>query len=154
MDEEDTRRFLRKVSSWLRSPNSTIWCMKYLPVIGTVIMTVHCGLLLHGISLRAVEFLVSFPMSSMLMFFLLSKQFHFCILHKCLIGYVSVMEICIFLQYRNVWGPLLIPARWTMFIIGCMLIVCCVAKRWRGNCCVLISSGSQDDESQKKELSL
>lgn len=121
---------------------ATVWCMKYLPFIGTVLLTAHCGLLLRGINLKIFEFFVGFPMSSMLMFFLLSRQFHFCILHKHLIGYVSLMEICMFLQQYNFWGSALTPARWTMMCIGVILIIWSIFVYLSRRGCDCVESGS------------
>ena len=132
----------KAVVGWLNSTRATVWCMKYLPFIGTILLTTHCGLLLCGINLKSLEFFVGFPMSSMLMFFLLSRQFHFCILHKHLIGYVSAMEICMFLQKYDAWGCVLKPARWIMMSIGIVLIIWSLVAYVLKRGCECTESGS------------
>ena len=132
----------KAVVGWLNSTRATVWCMKYLPFIGTLLLTIHCGLLLCGVNLKVLEFFVGFPMSSMLMFFLLSRQFHFCILHKHLIGYVSAMEICMFLQRYDAWGRALTPARWVMMSIGIVLIIWSIVAYILKRGCECPESGS------------
>ena len=78
----------------------------------------------------------------MLMFFLLSRQFHFCTLHKHLIGYVSAMEICMFLQKYDAWGCALKPARWVMMSVGIVLIIWSIVAYILKRGCECTESGS------------
>jgi len=99
-----------------------VWAMKYIPVIGTIVYTIHAGLLLMGQNMLLAEFLVIVLNVSVLVW-MLSTEFHFCLLHKCLIGYVTLFNVCILLQRLDLFGAFLVPARWIMFVLGIILMI-------------------------------
>ena len=112
----------RKAREWMGSTRSSIWMMKYVPFLAAVLLTAHCGFLLAGINLHIVEHIMGFSVSATLMFLCLSYHFRFCPLHKFLIVYDALMQLCICLQEHDVFGGGITIARWVMFIVG--LIVC------------------------------
>ena len=119
---------IKKAVSWIRSTKGTVWFMKYIPLIGTILMVIHCAMFLGGVKSTFVEMIVGFPISSMLMFLLLSRQFHFCALHKHLIAYVAAMDIFIYLQKEGLWIHGVKIYTWIMLCIGIALIFWALLK--------------------------
>lgn len=105
-----------------------VWAMKYIPVIGTIVYTLHVGLLLLGYDLHLAEYLVGFSVDVTILLFLLSNEFDFCLLHKCLIGYVTLVDVCILLRRCGLFDKCLYPLRVIVFIMGLALIAWLICK--------------------------
>lgn len=101
--------------------------IKYIPVIAAMTYALHTGLLLMGVDLYYAEALVHLLVN--LLLWHLSKEFGFCILHKHLIAYVILVDMCIVVQRLNLWGSFLVPARIIVFVIGVALGIWVLLKR-------------------------
>ena len=106
--------------------------IKYIPLICTVLMTLHVGLLLAGIyepitvALSAILILT--------LFILLSLRFNFCLLHKMMIMFLILSAACICLQKYDVFGGILGFVRVLLFGFGCAILGLAFIK-WKDDEC-------------------
>lgn len=113
------------------SNKSVVIGIKYIPVIATILITLHIALLLLGIyepitmSIAVILLLI--------LLVLLSIRFNFCILHKILVIYMALMALCICIEKFHGFGAALLPARLIMFGAGCVLCVLLIIKLHRNN---------------------
>lgn len=116
----------------LKSNRLIVYGIKYLPLVCTVLMTVHIGLLLFGVYEPITVSLTCLLMALLLV--LLSVKFGFCILHKLMLLYMSVAFVCICLQNLDMFGCMLKFARIIMFIAGVVLIIFALKKKETDEC--------------------
>lgn len=103
--------------------------MKYLPVVGAIVMMIHVGLLLCGIELSVSEPVVITAITVLLL--TISYALEFCWLHRLFILYAYIVMMCIYIQERVGFGVMLEPVRIGVFVTGGVLIGLLVNRR----CC-------------------
>lgn len=114
--------------------NRLIVCgIKYIPVICTVLLTLHIALLLHGyyevITVGVSAFLI------VLLLILLSIRFKFCALHKAMIVYMVLNTICICVKRMEGFdADFLFCLRIAMFAFGVALVVLGIKKLYDNDC--------------------
>lgn len=101
----------------------TLYFLQYLPVVATLIMTVHCGLLILGVDINIAENAFGFSVLGCVMLLLFSHIFHFCWLHRCFVIYPTLVELCINIKPLGFFDGWLTEARWMMFVLGCMPLI-------------------------------
>ena len=105
---------------WETSGNTfVVKGINYVPLLSTILLTIHVGLLLVGI--RGIVTEVASILLLVLLTILLSVRFNFCILHKLLILYMTIMTICVCIQRFNGFGVTLTSFRVLVFALGVVL---------------------------------
>lgn len=94
--------------------------IKYIPVICTILLTLHVAMLLMGVYEPFTAGVSVFLILVLLV--LLSFRFGFCKLHKAMIIYMVAMTVCVCIQKCDGFGRLLTLFRMIMFGIGCVLV--------------------------------
>ena len=100
--------------------------MRVMPVLFTLTMCSHCGLLLAGHGRVWNEVLLGLLVFVAL--FAVSHQFGYCTLHKLGLIYGYAVYFCCFFERGVGFGPLRRPLQWIMFIIGLVLTVGFIVK--------------------------
>lgn len=102
--------------------NIVVKGIKYIPILSTILLTVHVGFLLLGIEEIYTEWLsVLLLVLLVLLMVLLSVRFNFCVLHKLLILYMTIMTCCVCVQRLDGFGDALNSFRIVLFAIGAAL---------------------------------
>lgn len=108
--------------SMSKSHKISITLLKYTPVISALCMAVHIALLLLGYKSPA-EAIVGITFLPSLVLLTTSHAFHFCLLHKLLICYTFVVNLCCKYERLIGFGELLTPARVIMLLVGLRLLI-------------------------------
>lgn len=95
--------------------------IKFIPIVSTMMLTVHIALLLLGISEIISVGISSFLLVVLLV--LLSIKFHFCILHKCLVAYLGLVNLCICIRKLDGFGVMLDGIRVLLLVSGIVLSI-------------------------------
>lgn len=113
-----------------KSQRISIMLIKYAPVISTLCMTVHIALLLLGYKSPA-EAIVGTTLLPSIVLLTASHAFRFCALHKILICYTFVVDLCC--KYERIigFGDLLTPMRVVMLLIGLRLLFAVLKNKKR-----------------------
>lgn len=101
---------------------------KWISPICTLILAIHVGFLLVGITLPFTECLVDSSLLGGLLMVISSTLFDMCRLHKAGVWYTIATTACIEFQRWVGFGVMLTPMRWIMFIIGVILIILFILK--------------------------
>lgn len=113
--------------------------LKYIPVIMFIIMWVHTGLLILGISGPFADTIAGSAIIPSILILAMSQLFQFCYIHKILTLYSLSVDLCI--NYNRYIGfeNILDISRIIMFIIGTIVFVLLVIKfnNYRKKCCVI-----------------
>lgn len=107
---------------------ATMW----FPILFTLGLTTHCILLFCGINSAIVKGLFYVPPLGTALFYFLSRWMQFCNVHKCLIVYVFIVNICILLQHYNFFGDAVNIVRIAVFIVGSVLLILTCLKLYEG----------------------
>lgn len=113
-----------------RSQKFCLHILKYAPVASTVCMTTHIALLLFGYTPVFECVVGTAPLPSVVLFSA-SHAFRFCLLHKMLIIYSLLADLCCSYERVIGFGNALTPMRFLMLYIGCELIVATVKCKGR-----------------------
>lgn len=108
-----------KVKNIFVKSKAIVFGMKYIPIIATILATIHIGLLLMG-HYEPVTISVATVLLLILMI-LISIRFHFCKLHKAMVVFMALMVACIGFQTKGRFGPVLTFARLLVFAFGACL---------------------------------
>lgn len=117
---------LDKVSSLLSGNKIVVLGIKYIPIICTILLTLHIGALLVGLHEPVTVAFAAVLMVVLLV--LLSIRFSFCRLHKALIIFMATVTLCICIQKYQAFGAVITAARLMMFAIGIGLVVLAICK--------------------------
>lgn len=93
-----------KVKNIFVKSKAIVFGMKYIPIIATILATIHIGLLLMG-HYEPVTISVATVLLLILMI-LISIRFHFCKLHKAMVVFMALMVACIGFQTKGIWAGL------------------------------------------------
>lgn len=130
--KEKLKALCAKVKSAFVSGHAISSGIKYIPVIGVILLTIHTALLI--LDIHEVVTVCLAEVLLILFLILLSTKFQFCALHKALILYMSLMTGCICIQKLCGFGESLMGTRWLMFIVGVLLIALAIYKRNEDEC--------------------
>lgn len=125
-------KFAQGIKS-ISSTHSIIHGIKYIPVLCCILLTAHTAFLLAGIYEIFTVGLSAFLLLVLLI--LLSIKFDFCALHKAMIIYAALSDVCICLKLLGVWGDALFACRVIMFCLGLLLVVLALVKMKNDECC-------------------
>lgn len=109
-----------------------IQLFKYLPPLGTLLLTVHTGLLLLGYKVPITQFLIDSSFLGGSLMIASSILFDMCKLHKYCIGYIITVTLLIDLHKVIGFGILLTPLKWIAFISGVILVILLIIKALKG----------------------
>ena len=123
---------IAKIKAWFSGNRPVVCAMKYIPVICTLLLSVHIAFLLVGWN-EPVTVIISVALLLVLLV-LLSFRFHFCKLHKAMICFMALMTLCILLQKYGVFGYTLIIFRVLMLVIGLVLGILAIIKAKDDEC--------------------
>ena len=101
---------------------------KWTPPICTLILTIHVGFLLRGITIPFTECIVDSSIIGGLLMIISSTLFEMCKLHKMGIWYTILVTGCIDFQQWIGFGIMLTPVRLIAFIVGIILIILFILK--------------------------
>lgn len=104
---------------------------KYLPPIGTLLLTIHIGFLLLGYKIPITQFIIDSSFLGGSLLIASSILFDMCKLHKYCIGYIIIVTLLIDLHKIIGFGILLTPLRWVAFIIGIVLVILLLIKAFK-----------------------
>lgn len=116
----------------LKSNHLIVLGIKYIPLVSTLLLTLHVAFLLMGlyepitVGLSAVLLVV--------LMVLLSIRFSFCWLHRAMIIYMAVMTLCICVQKYDGFGTLVTAVRLVLFAIGVGLAALAIFKKCDDEC--------------------
>lgn len=119
----------------------SILFLKYIVILGTLIMYIHNILLLTNTELVIADWVISLPLFPYIVAMTWSKVFGFCSLHRACLTYIMVMTYCIKYQTLIGFGKWLVPARFFMFSVGTILLVWWIlhdCKLYKSKKCVCI----------------
>lgn len=109
-----------------------VYGIKYIPLLCTLLTTIHIGLLVAGkyepITVGAAAALM------LLLLVLLSIRFKFCKLHKAMILYGVGLTACVCIQKLSGFGPFVTAFRVVMMAVGIGLLALALYK-WRNDEC-------------------
>lgn len=126
-------RLLARTKEVLNGNRLVVLGIKYIPLICTILLTLHLAMLLMGVYEPFTASLSVFLMLVLLI--CLSFRFGFCKLHKAMIVYMAAMTICVCIQKCDGFGRLLTLIRMIMFGIGCVLVALSFLKgKSNGEC--------------------
>lgn len=97
--------------------------MRFTPVINTIALVAHIAFLLGGKDYYYAEILAGAPLQYSLLMYSLSRKFHFCKLHRAMLCYDFAVELCILLQWMNVFRHTVIFFRWFMLAAGSVILI-------------------------------
>lgn len=100
-----------------------------LPALLVLGCVIHVSLLLLGVELPVFEYIAVLVFDVFL--YLFSVGFELCFLHRLQVYYVALMFTCIFLNKWGVFGRYLTAARWIVLILGLLLLILTIIKRYR-----------------------
>lgn len=103
--------------------------LRWSPVLGSLVMCIHCLTLIQGVSTQCVEFIYDTSVITTILMIVASYALQFCIWHRLCIVYTYLVGVCIDYERNFGFGSALTPMRWIMFILGIVLIVMFIAKR-------------------------
>lgn len=104
--------------------------IKYVPFIVAAIMLLHVLLLIHGIQPLLTEMAEVCVGFIVVWFF--SREYGYCLLHRCFIYYSYLVTICIWWQRHsdNGFGSYLYYVRIIVAAIGIILFIILTVKRY------------------------
>lgn len=111
----------------------SILFLKYIVVIGGLIMYLHNILLLTNDALLIADWTISLPILPYIVAITWSKAFEFCNIHRAFLTYICIMTYCIKFETVVGFGKLLMPARILMFIFGSILIITLIIHEIKNN---------------------
>ena len=111
--------------------------LKYIPVIMFIIMWIHTGLLILGISGPFADTIAGSAIIPSILILAMSQLFQFCYIHKILTLYSLAVDLCINYNRYIGFGNILDISRIIMFIIGTIVFILLVIKfnSYRHKCC-------------------
>lgn len=106
-----------------------------VPLIGSIMMLVHCTLLLCGFRSIFTEWIFDCSVFGFIAWILISFAFGFCWLHRAFCTYGVLVSFCIDFQRTFGFGPTLTPMRLSVVLIGLILFLVFIHdKAWREFC--------------------
>jgi len=114
----------------------SVVALKYAPMVASLVMCLHVGLLLVGIDTETADYTFSLPLFPWLVCMLWSKAFGFCTMHRHCITYVMAITYCIKYQEDYGFGGMLTMARLIAFVLGIAIIVTFLLVSKRCNCVI------------------
>lgn len=113
----------KRILVFIRKTRWCFLCTKWIPIIFTIGLTIHCWLLYFGYRLEIVEYLFVCPPIGWLLFMYLSHKMHFCAVHRAMIAYVGIVSVCHILNRYEFFGSDVQLWRFSMGTIGVGLII-------------------------------
>ena len=103
-------------------------CLKYIPVIMFLLMWLYMIFAVFGLDLIIADSIVGCSILPSILIFALSDVFRFCWVHKSLTGYSLISDILINTNRYIGLGPLVLPLKSTLMIVGVFLFIALIAK--------------------------
>ena len=104
-------------------------CLRWCPIVGTLIVCLHCLSLLLGYASPFVAFICDSSIMSFVLMLLASYVCEFCVWHRLCIIYTYIVSVCVDYHKSVGFGEYVQSMRLIVFIIGCMLIVTFIGKK-------------------------
>lgn len=113
---------------------SRIWKMSRLvigliPPVGSLVLLVHCLLLMAGIKVRLTEWIFDCSLSGFVAWIIVSLAYGFCWVHRAFITYGLMMAFCINFQRTVGFGSWLQPMHIAMITLGSFLFLVFIRKK-------------------------
>lgn len=105
--------------------------IRVVPALFVLVMFAHVVMLEFGISTIIPEVVLGLIVFVLLM--LISKKFHYCLLHRCCIIYGYAVFLCCHYERGVGFGEWLDCARLIALACGAFLILCCILRFIRCN---------------------
>lgn len=103
-----------------------------VPLIGSLVMLIHCALLLDGIHSYFTEWIFDCSVFGFIAWIIISFAFGFCWVHRAFCTYGMLISFCIDFQRTFGFGSLLIPMRWLALVAGLILFAFFIReKAWK-----------------------
>lgn len=97
--------------------------LKYIVVIGALIMYIHNILLINHTELKIADWSISLPILPYITAITWSYALDFCNIHRLCLTYICAMTYCIKFQAEIGFGEYLFPARMAMFVFGTLVFM-------------------------------
>lgn len=106
-----------------------IFLLRYLPVLGALIMLIHVALLIFDIRIPIAENLIGLSIMPYIFSYFASKAFGFCWLHRAFLTYIFIVDSCINFQRNVGFSDFLFFSHISVFVLGIALFVKLIVGR-------------------------
>lgn len=104
--------------------------LKYYVVCGSLIMTIHCFLMLISIDTWMVDLVIGLSLGGFLSLFITSFILKYCWLYRNFLIHQFLVSSCITWYVYIGFGFMLYPMLWIMFLYGFILILLLIKQRF------------------------
>ena len=100
-----------------------------IPPFGSLIMILHCVLLLCGIRSTLTQWIYDCSLFGFVAWIIISFGFGFCWVHRAFVTYGVLVTFCIDFQRTIGFGSWLMPLRWSAVIMGITLFAFFIKRK-------------------------
>lgn len=118
-----TTNSFKRLLVYLRKQRWCFICTKWVPILFTIGLTIHCWLLFTGYRYAIVEYMFVCPPVGWLLFLYLSHKMGFCWVHKAMVAYVGIVSVMHIMNRYDAFGDDVQFWRFTMGSVGIFLLL-------------------------------